>query len=280
MIDQALQWVIIKTANYILTLGDVMLIILILAGTRILLFFIKKLLNRTWKKRGINKGSRYAIYQIISYIIWIIAIASALETIGIRLTILLAGSAALLVGLGLGIQQTFNDFFSGLILLLEGTIRVDDIIEVDGSIVKVRQIGMRTSVGESREDKVIIIPNSKIVNNNVINWTRNDHLARFSIFVGVAYGSPVETVSSILVQSAKDHALCFSGKSPIARLIHFGESSLDFELLFWSQNLFRIEHTKSEIRKKIVQQFEDNNIKIPFPQHDIHLKSSFESQKS
>ncbi len=277
MIEQALQWVIIRTANYILTLGDVMLIILILAGTRMLLFIIKKFLNRAWKKRGINKGSRYAIYQIISYIIWIIAISSTLETIGIKVTILLAGSAALLVGVGLGVQQTFNDFFSGLILLLEGTIRVEDIIEVDGTIVKVRQIGMRTSVGESREDKDIIIPNSKIVNNNVINWTRNDHLARFSIFVGVAYGSPVDTVSAILIQAAKEHAFCFSGKLPITRLIHFGQSSLDFELLFWSQNLFRIEQTKSEIRIKIVHQFEENNIIIPFPQHDIYLKSTSES---
>jgi small-conductance mechanosensitive channel len=200
--------------------------------------------------------------------------------IGISVTVLLAGSAALLVGIGLGLQQTFNDVISGIILLSERSIKIGDILEIDGDIVRIQQIGIRTSKGLNRDEISIIIPNSLITTNKVINWSHQSRKTRFRINVGVAYGSDVDLVLKILEESAQEHLDISDTNLIEVRLINFGNSSLDFQLLFFSKNIFRIEKVKSDIRKIINRKFTENNITIPFPQMDIHYKSGkiYESQ--
>ena len=139
------------------------------------------------------------------YVIWIFTILIILDTIGIKLNVLLAGSAALLVGVGLGLQNTFNDFISGIILLFEGSIKVGDILEIDNDVVKIQIIGLRTSEAMNRDDIVIILPNSLITTNKVINWSHQSKKTRFRINVGVAYGSDVDLVLEILQKSALEH---------------------------------------------------------------------------
>jgi len=197
-----------------------------------------------------------------------------LDTIGLKLNVLLAGSAALLVGIGLGLQNTFNDFISGLILLFEGSIRVGDILQVDNEVVKIKRIGMRTSEAINRNDIVIILPNSLITTNKVINWSHQSKKTRFKIDVGVAYGSDVNLVMDILKKSAFEHPEITDKESIAVLFLDFGNSSLDFRLLFFSSNIFRIEKVKSEIRIIINRKFIENNITIPFRQIDLHLKSN------
>jgi len=272
-IRNLLEFEIFHVGEYSLTSGKVVSAIVTILITLLLLWIIKKTLFRKQVMNRYNRGNLYALYQIINYVIWILAILIILDTLGIKLNVLLAGSAALLVGVGLGLQNTFNNFISGIILLFEGSIKIGDILEIDGDVVKMERIGLRTSSAKNRDDIVIIIPNSLITSNKVINWSHQSEKTRFKIKVGVAYGSDVDLVIKILKDSALENPEIDDKSAIIARFIDFGNSSLDFELLFFSRNIFRIENIKSEIRRVINRKFIENNITIPFPQVDLHFKS-------
>lgn len=265
---------LIKFNNYTITVMHLVSLASLFFGAKIGLWFVKKTLKRSSRYAKLDKGSQYALMQIIRYFVWTIILILALETLGVKVTVLVAGSAALLVGIGLGLQQTFNDIVSGIILLVEGSIKVGDILDVQGEIVKVRRIGIRTSLVENREAFNIILPNSKIVTDQVTNWSHNFKWSRFKIKVGVTYGTDVDLVMKILTESASNHPKVMLDKKPFSRLIDFGDSSLDFEVYFWSDELFSIEQLKADIRIAIVKAFHENNIVIPFPQRDLHLKSS------
>jgi small-conductance mechanosensitive channel len=242
------------------------------------LWLIKKaLLAKKFSK--VDTGTTYAIYQIIKYFIYVIAFGIILESVGVKVTLLLAGSAALLVGIGLGLQQTFNDIISGVILLSERSIKINDVLEVDGDVVKIQSIGLRTSKALNRDDISIIIPNSLITTSKVINWSHQSKRTRFRIEVGVAYGSDVDLVIKILEESANDYPDIVGKDLVEGRLANFGPSSLDFHLLFFSKNIFRISKVKSDIRRIICKKFAENNIVIAFPQLDVHVKSESTAQK-
>jgi len=233
---------------------------------------VKKMLFRRSNVDEHEKGNIQAVYQIIRYVIWIAAFALILESLGVKVTLLLAGSAALLVGIGLGLQQTFNDIISGFILLTERTIKVGDVLEVEDNVIKIQKIGVRTSLGLNTDDISVIIPNSLITTNKVINWSHQNDKTRFRIDVGVAYGSDVDQVIQIMEESAFEHPDVYDRELTEGRLMGFGSSSLDFQLLFFSKNIFRIGSVKSDIRRILVRKFNENNIVIAFPQLDVHLK--------
>jgi small-conductance mechanosensitive channel len=269
-----LEYRFFEVGHYHLTVYKLVLLLLIFFGVKLALLFVKKALRQRWRFKKLDAGGEFAVFQIIRYMLWIVAIVWALETLGFKITILIAGSAALLVGVGLGLQQTFNDIISGIILLIEGSTKVGDVLEIDNTVVQVREVGLRTSKAVDRDDIVIIIPNSIIVTNKVVNWSHRVDETRFHIKVGVAYGSNVDLVIELLEQSVIEHANGNQKRPPEARFIDFGESSLDFDVLFWSDQLFRIEKIKSDIRRIIDRKFRENNVVIPFPQRDLHIKSS------
>jgi small-conductance mechanosensitive channel len=242
--------------------------------TKIVLWLIKRSIFRKKKLAKFNDGDSYASFQLIKYVIWVIAAGLILETFGVKVTILIAGSAALLVGIGLGLQQTFNDVISGIILLSERSIKIEDILEIDGDVVKIQEIGLRTSKGLNTDDISIIIPNSLITTNKVINWSHQTKKTRFRIDVGVSYGSDVDLVLKILEESALEHSDIFEKDLVEARLVNFGNSSLDFQILFFSKNIFRINKVKSDIRRIIIKKFIQNKVTIPFPQMDVYIKSN------
>ncbi len=273
VIKSIFEFELLRINDYSLTVFEIALEFGILTFTVCALWLIRKMLFRKNKFHKLDTGNTYALFQIIKYFIWIISIALMLDTIGIKLTFLLAGSAALLVGIGLGLQQTFNDILSGIILLSERSIKVDDILEIDGDVVKIQEIGLRTSRGLNRDDISIIIPNSLITTNKVINWSHQSMSTRFKINVGVAYGSNVDLVVELLEKSALEHPEVHEKKSIEGRLVNFGNSAIEFQVIFFSDNVFRIEKIKSEIRKIINRKFIENNITIPFPQMDLHVKS-------
>jgi small-conductance mechanosensitive channel len=267
------EFVIIHVNDYSITVFELVKILGIFIITYLLLWLIKKILFRKGKLSELDKGNAYALLKIIKYFVWVISIALMLQTIGIKLTILLAGSAALLVGIGLGLQQTFNDVLSGIILLSERSIKINDILEIDDDVVIIQEIGLRTSKGLNRDDISIIIPNSLITTSKVINWSHQTKRTRFRIDVGVAYGSDIDLVVNVLEKSVLEHSEIFDKELIEARFVAFNSSSLDFQVLFFSENIFRIEKIKSDIRKIINRKFIENNIRIPFPQVDLHIKS-------
>jgi small-conductance mechanosensitive channel len=270
-----LEFELISVGKYTIKVYTLVTILIIFLIAKLVLWLIKKALFRKRNFRSLDKGSAYALYQIIRYVIWVIAIGFFLETVGVKITVLIAGSAALLVGIGLGLQQTFNDVVSGIILLSEQSIKMDDVLEIDGDIVKIQSIGLRTSKGLNTNDISIIIPNSLITTNKVINWSHQTKKTRFRIDVGVAYGSDVDLVIKTLEESAFEHPDVSDRELTEARLVNFGNSSLDFQVLFFSKNIFRINRVKSDIRRIINKKFAMNKIAIPFPQMDLHLKSNY-----
>lgn len=274
-IKNLLEFELISIGEHKIRAYSLVVVLSIFLFTKVLLWLIKRTIFRKYDSNDFDKGNSYAIFKIIKYCLWVVAIGSILEAIGISVTILIASSAALLVGIGLGLQQTFNDIVSGIILLSERSIKINDILEIDNDIVKIQHIGLRTSKGLNRNDISIIIPNSLITTNKVINWSHQHKKTRFSILVGVAYGSDVNLVIKVLEESVKEHP-GFADKTSIeARFKNFGSSSLDFEVLFFSEDIFRIEKIKSDIRQIINRKFIANKITIPFPQMDLHLKSSY-----
>ena len=273
-LHQILETEIFTLGTYTLKISQLASILIIIIVTKGILWIIKKAFFHKNKFSKIDAGSSYALLKFIKYVVWIIAIALVLESIGVKVTLLLAGSAALLVGIGLGLQQTFNDVISGIILLSERSIEVGDVLEIDGDVVIIESIGLRTSKAMNRDDISVIIPNSLITTSKVINWSHQSHQTRFKIHVGVAYSSDVDLVLKILEESTFEHSEFHDRKLIEARLLGFGASSLDFQLLFFSSNIFRIGKLKSDIRRRINKNFIKNNIVIAFPQMDLHLKSN------
>jgi len=271
-IKNFLEFELLHIDTYVISVFTIFRIVMIIIIATILLWVIKKTLMRKKVVKNFDTGTAYAIYQIVKYFVWVIAFGLILETIGIRVTVLVAGSAALLVGVGLGLQQTFNDVVSGIILLSERSIKIDDILEIDGDIVKIQDIGLRTSKGLNRDQISIIIPNSLITTNKVINWSHQTIHNRFRINVGVAYGSDVDLVSEVLKQSALENINVDRKDGVEVQLLDFADSSLNFQLLFYSDEIFRIERIKSDIRKVIARKFKESGIVIPFPQRDLHIK--------
>ncbi len=278
-LNKFLNFELWKIKDSALTLGELLFAFLILIVARIGVWLISTALHRRLSKNIKGDTRRLsAIIQLVKYFVYVVAVLLALNTAGFGISYLLAGSAALFVGLGFGLQATFNDFVSGLIILFEGTIEVDDIVEVDGLVGKVSAIGLRTSQVITRNAITVIIPNAKFTSDNVVNWSHSQSDTRFLIKVGVAYGSDVDIVEQLLIEAAKGHARVLETPAPRARLADFGESSLDFELLFWTREPFEVEFTKGDLRKRIVHLFERKGVIIPFPQRDLHIMTDFRHQ--
>ncbi|MDF1518037.1 MAG: mechanosensitive ion channel [Lutibacter sp.] len=272
IIRDFLEFELFSIGEYTLRAYSLVAILIVFLITKVILWLIKTTIFRKQRLKNQDLGNTYALFQIIKYVIWVIALAFLLETIGVKITVLVAGSAALLVGIGLGLQQTFNDIVSGIILLSERSIKVGDVLEIDDDIVRIQEIGLRTSKGINRDEISIIIPNSIITTNKVINWSHQSKQTRFKINVGVAYGSDVDLVIKVLTESTMEHPEISDENLIDIRFLNFGNSSLDFQILFFSKNIFRIEKVKSDIRKIINRKFTENKISIPFPQMDVHLK--------
>ncbi|MEO1516067.1 MAG: mechanosensitive ion channel domain-containing protein [Bacteroidota bacterium] len=225
-----------------------------------------------YRRKDVDTGSRYAFNQLLKYVVYIFAAFLILESVGIQMTVIWGGAAALLVGVGLGLQQTFNDLLSGVLLLFERTVEVGDMVQIEGLIGTVRKIGLRTSLVETNDNVAVIVPNSKLITEKVINWSHVDDKVRFRISIGVAYGSDTKLVRELLTQVATENLYVMDKPRPTVRFIGFGDSSLDFQLLFWSRNFIVIEDIKSDLRFAIDEAFRKNGVEIPFPQRDVWIK--------
>ncbi|NJM15536.1 MAG: mechanosensitive ion channel [Bacteroidales bacterium] len=267
-----LSYNIVSTKTFSLSVYHLVIVLLVILATNLIIWVIKRIFKRQQKKETVDIGKSQAIFQIVKYAIWVIAISLTLDTIGIKITILLAGSAALLVGLGLGLQQIFQDIVSGVVILFERVIKVGDVVELPESLIgRVREIGLRTSKIETRDNIITIVPNSKFITDEVINWSHMSEQTRFSVAVGVAYGSNVDLVTELLLKSVKTHKDVSRSPQPFVRFKDFGESSLDFEVFFWTTNSFLAENIKSDMRYIIDRLFRESNVQIPFPQRDVHI---------
>ncbi len=253
-------------------LTNIISAVLIILFARLIIWLLTQLiLYGLYRRKAIDLGAQYAINQLLKYVIYVVAVVLALQKLGLDMTLILGGAAALLVGVGLGLQQTFNDFFSGIVLLFEQSISVGDILEVEGQVGTVKKIGLRSSIIETRGNISLVVPNSKLVSNSVFNWTHFDDKVRFNINVGVAYNSDVDLVKKILLDAADSSPYILKFPAPFVRLLNFGDNSLDFSLYFFSRSYLMIEDVNSDLRFEITKAFQNNGVTIPFPQRDIQI---------
>ena len=256
----------------ILKVKYLLLVILVMLLTTYLLRWVKKIVTK--RMPDDDKVKFNTVFSFTRWIIYIIVILVVLDAIGFDVTAVFAASAALLIGIGLALQTLFQDIISGIFILVDRSLQVGDIIELDGKIGKVEEIKLRTTRAVTIDNKVLVIPNHLYLTNSLYNWTQNGTVTRESITIGVAYGSDVQLVKKLLIQAASTHPQILSEPEPLVLFNDFGESSLDFKLVFTLNESFMGAIPKSDLRFEIDKLFREHNITIPFPQRDIHLMSN------
>ena len=269
---------ILEFLNYEFPLGDKIHIsvkvILILIVALLLASYVLKLLRKllTRKLPASDKVKFISVFGYLKWLIYVVIFLVTLHNSGVNVTAIFAASAALLIGIGLALQTLFQDIISGIFILVDQTVHVGDIIELDGKVGRVEEINLRTTRAVTIDNKVLVIPNHLYLTNTLYNWTENGIETRESIQVGVAYGTDIELVKELLIKAAK-HPAVLVKPEPLVLFTNFGESSLDFKLIITLNNSFESAIPKSDIRFSIDKLFREHNIEIPFPQRDIHIKS-------
>lgn len=252
-----------------ITVGMVIIVILSFLLTSVALRLIRSFI--TSKLMDEDKMKFISVFKFIKYFVYLTVILITLSSTGVDVTILLTASAALFVGLGLALQELFQDVIGGIFIILDKSLLVGDIIEMDGRVARVFEIKLRTTRALTRDDKVMIIPNHKFISDTVYNYTQNHKTTRESVKVGVAYGSDVEKVRMILLECAKEQKGILKKPEPFVLFEDFGDSALMFALHFYVSDSFVDPKVKSELRFKINDKFRLNDITIPFPQRDVHM---------
>ena len=266
---ELLNYKLIDTKNLDFTLLNFLFLIGTLFFTSIILRLIRKLVTRNLPE--VDKNKFISVFQFIKYLVYVFAIMFTLDISGVDMKIFLTASAALFVGLGFALQTFFLDIISGVLMILDQSLHVGDIIEVDGKVGVVKEIRLRTTRMVTRNDRVMVIPNNKFMTDILFNWTQNTTTNREQVKVGVAYGSDVNLVRSILEDCAKNTEGVVEENKILVLFEDFADSSLNFSLYFYVNDGMKSPKIQSDIRFKIDAAFRQNNIAIPFPQRDIHI---------
>jgi len=252
-----------------ITIGLLLLLIVSLFIASFILKWIRKLYTR--KMAEPDRRKFISVFKFIKYVTYIVVFISVLSSAGFNITPFLAASAALLVGLGLALQDLFKDIIGGIFIILDKSLLVGDIIELNGKVGRVIDIKLRTTRAITRDDKIIIIPNSKFITDTLYNYTQNHRTTREFVKVGVAYGSDTNLVKDLLLQSVAKQKGVLKSPKPFVLFEDFGDSALIFSIYFYIGDSFVDPRIKSEMRFRIDQLFRENQITIPFPQRDVHL---------
>lgn len=273
-INEFLKYPILKTKTVEISIWAIFIFSLIIFISR---FIAKKtselVIFKILNKEQFELGRKDAIAKIISYVIYILGIMIALQTLGINLSALLAGGAILAVGIGFGVQNLVSNFISGILILFEQPIKKNDFVEVDSVLGVIDEISIRSTTIRTLDNITIIMPNSKFITEKVINWTHNENKSRISIKIGVSYNSDINLVEKLLLEVANKEEFVINEPKPLVYFNEFGDSSLNFELLVWVVEPIRHRFIKSKLNFAVFNSLKSNNIEIPFPQRDIHIKS-------
>ena len=281
-ISQQIRDVLISSFNApILTIGKSSYSIINLSILGALLFglilvvraFIDIFKDRVLSIAGLNRGAQEAITVIVQYTLIFIGTLVLLQIWGLDLSSLTILASALSIGLGIGLQNIAKNFGSGLILVFERPIQVGDFIEVGDLNGTVERIGARSTEIRTLDRVSIIVPNSRFLDSEVINWSHGNPISRLHLPLGVAYGSDPQQVRTVLIEAASGHPKVLASPAPSLLFKGFGDSSLDFELLIWTAEPDKQFLLKSDLYFLIYEVLNQNQIEIPFPQRDLHLRS-------
>ncbi len=254
------------------SLRGMLVLALVFWTTAIVAALVEGRLNKLTRMRPTTRILITKVFQIALYVI---AFLVTMDLMGLDLTTLTVFSGALGIGLGFGLQKIASNFISGLILLLERSVEQDDLIEMpDGVIGFVRRSSARYTLIETVDGKEILIPNEDLITNRVTNWTLTNTRGRIEVAIGVSYGSDLEQAQTLILEAAREHPSTIEDPAPQCFLRNFGDSSVDFILLFWIGDVVQGRWApQSEVMFTIWRKFREAGIEIPFPQRDVHIKS-------
>ena len=224
---------------------------------------------------GLNSSNRELIIKAMQIVSAFIIFIVTLDILNIDLTAFAVVGGAIGIGVGFGLQKIASNFISGIILLMEKSIRLGDVIELsDGTWGIIRRIGGRYTLVESFDAKELMVPNEDFITSRVTNWTYSNPRARVSVPVGVAYGSDLDVVKQCILDAAREHPLCGATPEATVFLREFGDNSVNFLLYFWIDDVRSGRYlAQSEVMFGIWRKFKEKGIEIPFPQRDIHIRS-------
>jgi small-conductance mechanosensitive channel len=274
MLKAALQFQLFTLNQTPVTLMSIVLFL----GIFIILFTISGYIVRALRSKvlprfHLEESIIYNISRVIHYTLLIMSAAFAFQFIGIDFSGLVVVFGFLSVGIGFGLQNITSNFISGLILLFERPIKIGDRVTVGGTEGDVVEIKMRSTVIRSLNNISIIVPNSEFVSAQVVNWSHGDPRVRVDIHVGVSYKSDLQTVLRCLREVADEHDSVLKDPEPFVRLMEFGDSSWNMFLGAWIHDPGNYYQIRSELNCAIVEKFRNNDVEIPFPQRDLHIRS-------
>lgn len=252
-----------------ITLKGLIFVVVALVLTVFVLRLVRKFVTRKMPEN--DKVKFISVFSYIRWFVFLVIFLIALNASGVNVTAVFAASAVLLIGVGLALQTLFQDIISGIFILVDQSVHVGDIIELEGKVGRVLDIRLRTTRAVTIDNKVLVIPNHLYLTNILYNWTENGIETRETVSVGVAYGSDVELVKKILLDIAKKQPTVLKHPEPNVLFMDFADSSLIFKVAFSLNNSFDARFTQSNIRFEIDKAFRENNISIPFPQRDVHV---------
>lgn len=251
---------------------DTWMLLLIVIGLFLTGLFLRVVKNFfTRKMEPSDKLKFQSIFKFFNYIVYLTVILVILSSSGINLTGILTASAAIFVGIGFALQDFFKDIIAGITILVDKSVLVNDVVEMNDKVARVFEIKLRSTRAITRDDKVLIIPNHLFLTEIIYNFTQNHSKTRESVHVGVSYGSDLRKVERLLIECAKAEKTILKSPEPFVMFNNFGDSSLDFGIYFYVRDSFTDPRVKSSLRFAIDKAFRENDVTIPFPQRDVHF---------
>lgn len=269
-----------SVADYTLLVNQVCISLIIFIASFVFSAVLRKTLRRlAMQNRYITREQSYIFERLSHYVILVIGALLAISALGINVGKLTLLASALGIGIGLGLQGIVNNFVSGIAILVEKTLKVGDFIELDSGVVgEVMEVNMRATLLRTNDNVDILIPNSELTNGKVINWTLEESVRRFRVPFSVAYGSDKNLVKKAALEAADNvlYTLKVKDREPVVWFTGFGDSSLNFTLGVWvpPEQLKRPTSLFSDYLWAIDDAFRKYDIEIPFPQRDIHIRTS------
>jgi small-conductance mechanosensitive channel len=272
VLQQILDWRLLELSGTPITVGSVLTAAVLVLVAYAVSRAVQHVMSRALQRREVmDQGTVNVAQRLLHYTIMLIGLGIALDTLGIELATLFAAGAIFAVGLGFAMQNIAQNFVSGVILLIERSIKPGDILEVEGTVVRVIQMGIRATLARTRDDEELIIPNSVLVQSTVKNYTLRDAFYRLRAKVGVVYGSDMRVVFETLTRAAEAQTWRLEAKPPVVLLVGFGDSSVDFEVSVWVNDPWHARPYLSKLHDAIWWALKDAGVTIAFPQLDVHF---------
>lgn len=258
------------------TLGQLVIIPTVLIVGYLVIRWIARIITVRLVARKMQPDIVHLIRRIFYIAALVVLAITTLELLNVPLTAFAFVSGAIAIGVGFGAQNIINNFISGWILMWERPIRIGDFLEVGDAYGTVESINTRSTLIRRTDGVHLLIPNSALLENTVVNWTLIDDLARTKVRVGVAYGSPVKRVAELIRQATEEQEATLDDPAPVVLFEDFGDNALVFDVFFWINAVGErdLRAIRSDIRFRISELFEANNIVVAFPQSDVHLDGS------